>query len=357
MICNICNKEFKSYQSLSMHIKTSHKLNQKDYYDQYMKKDNEGYCLVCGKPTIYLKLSLGYQKHCSCKCAQNNPNVNLFITNNPQKNPEVKEKTRQTCLQRYGVEHSLSSATVREKSKQTLLEKYGVENIYQLPEIRHKASYNSHTKEANDKRNMSRREHIRQIGQEINATYVQDLLDQTKSSGWFQSGTIDTIKYKGFVFVDNSNIQKVFDYDENTHRAYSGLEKKIVDNIRNNYSGIIIENTKKVISPLELDIYLPELKLAVEFNGTYFHSILANCPKDYHLNKSLLCREKGIRLVHIYEFENIDNQIELVISLINGKDLYNKTDFNKNNLISNIPNPEVVFDDGRLVVYGAGFLK
>ena len=89
----------------------------------------------------------------------------------------------------------------------------------------------------------------------------------------------------------------------------------------------------------------------------YFHSSLANTPKNYHLEKSLLCREKNIRLIHIYEFEDIDKQISLLQNLILGKDQYAKNDFNKNNLIPSIPNPEIIYNDGRLVVYGAGSLK
>ena len=98
------------------------------------------------------------------------------------------------------------------------------------------------------------------------------------------------------------------------------------------------------------------LNLAIEYNGCYFHSIYVGKSKDYHLMKSLLCREKGIRLIHIYEFEDLDKQIELLKQLILGEDKYPKNDFNKNNLLKNIPKPEIIFNDGRLIIYGAGKL-
>jgi len=77
-------------------------------------------------------------------------------------------------------------------------------------------------------------------------------------------------------------------------------EKELLNFIEENYNGEIIENSRSIISPLELDIYLPDLKLAFEFNGLYWHNELY-VDKNYHLNKTKLCEENGIHLVHIYE--------------------------------------------------------
>ena len=136
----------------------------------------------------------------------------------------------------------------------------------------------------------------------------------------------------------------------------SKKEKSIIHNIKCSYK--IIENTKNSISPYELDIYIPSISLAIEYNGTYWHSIENGVDKDYHLNKSLLCREKNIRLIHIYEFEDYDRQIYLLQQLIDGKDLYNKNDFNKNNLGPTIPKAELIHISKRNYhIYGAGPLR
>ena len=88
MICNICNKEFKS---ISRHIKL-HNITAKEYYDRYIKKIDEGICPVCEKETPFLSFSKGYQTHCCAKCAQNDENVpNNFRVNNPQKNLIIKK--------------------------------------------------------------------------------------------------------------------------------------------------------------------------------------------------------------------------------------------------------------------------
>ena len=49
-----------------------------------------------------------------------------------------RKKTRQTNLEKYGVEYPFQSKEVQEKMKQTNLEKYGVENILQVKEVRDK---------------------------------------------------------------------------------------------------------------------------------------------------------------------------------------------------------------------------
>ena len=141
-------------------------------------------------------------------------------------------------------------------------------------------------------------------------------------------------------------------------RQNSQSELAIIDAIKSIYNGDVLRNVKRkaYIYPYELDILIPDLKIAIEYNGCYFHSIKAGKPIDYHLMKSLLCREKGIRLIHIYEFEDLNEQIELLKSLILGEDKYPKNDFNKNNLIDNIPEPEIIYNDGRLIIYGAGKL-
>lgn len=70
----------------------------------------------------------------------------------------------------------------------------------------------------------------------------------------------------------------------------------------------VVENDRSVISPLELDIYVPDHKLAIEFNGVYWHSDAHNTDPYYHANKTDLCEQLGIRLVHVFESEWMNKQ-------------------------------------------------
>lgn len=69
--------------------------------------------------------------------------------------------------------------------------------------------------------------------------------------------------------------------------------------------GITIEtNNRSVISPYELDIYLPDKNIAIEYDGLYWHGEASNNKdKKYHINKTNLCNNKGIQLIHIFEDE------------------------------------------------------
>lgn len=122
------------------------------------------------------------------------------------------------------------------------------------------------------------------------------------------------------------------------------------------YNKPILHNKKKAIYPYELDFYLPDINIGIEYNSIYYHSIERCTKKDYHLMKSLLCRDKNIRLIHIYEFEDFNLQLELLKNLILGVDNYPNNDFNKNNLINIIPKPEIIYKTNIYTIYGAGKL-
>lgn len=62
-------------------------------------------------------------------------------------------------------------------------------------------------------------------------------------------------------------------------------------------------NIRTVIPPKELDIYIPSLKIAIEFNGNYFHSDVFK-DKNYHSDKTKACAEKGIQLIHVWSDED-----------------------------------------------------
>jgi G:T-mismatch repair DNA endonuclease (very short patch repair protein) len=69
----------------------------------------------------------------------------------------------------------------------------------------------------------------------------------------------------------------------------------------------VMQRDRTIIAPKELDIYLPEHKLAVEFCGMYWHSHGDKDDerknKQRHAQKYQLCAAKGIRLITLYETE------------------------------------------------------
>ena len=80
------------------------------------------------------------------------------------------------------------------------------------------------------------------------------------------------------------------------------VEKEFSDFIKKNYKKEIKTSERKLIKPYELDIYIPDLKLAFEFNGLFWHSEKHKA-NDLHLKKTELCEAKGIQMIHIFEHE------------------------------------------------------
>lgn len=105
----------------------------------------------------------------------------------------------------------------------------------------------------------------------------------------------------------------------------SNKEEQLYNYIKSIYSGDIQRHNRSIIYPLELDIYVPDKNIAFEFNGTYWHSEI-NKDTNYHISKTNKCRSKGIRLIHIFEYEwdsyraKIQNYIRDL--LVDGKVIY-----------------------------------
>lgn len=78
----------------------------------------------------------------------------------------------------------------------------------------------------------------------------------------------------------------------------------------------VLRNNRKILEGLELNIFIPDKNVAIEFYGTYWHSE-SKVGKSYHFNKSYLCEQKGIRLIHVYEHQWEDkNKKEILKSII-----------------------------------------
>jgi len=95
--------------------------------------------------------------------------------------------------------------------------------------------------------------------------------------------------------------------NERTIKISSG-EQQIVDFIKSiaTHTQIIL-NSRSIIHPREIDIYIPEYNVAIEYNGIYWHSELAGKDKLYHITKTNVCNKQNIHLIHILESEWLQN--------------------------------------------------
>lgn len=102
---------------------------------------------------------------------------------------------------------------------------------------------------------------------------------------------------------------------------YCGISKghrQIVNYIQSITNSNVSINNRELIAPYELDIYLPDNKLAIEFHGLYRHSFAEIPSRDIvnrHQTKALLCEKAEIRLLQFWSSEWEQQQI-LIQSMI-----------------------------------------
>lgn len=319
MVCKICNKQFKNSAQLGIHIR-KHGLEAKEYFDLF---NMSGKCVICGKETTFISITKGYRKTCSPKCAsilsktkREQTNLKRYGFRNPAQSNKVKSKISET----------VKSEKCQNQIKATCQRLYGVDFATQNTDVKQRIINNTNYSVLSKKTHESKNAISRQFEIDNNCVQISKVIKQF-GQGWLSfKDELELFHYKGCTFVKNGDLKRIAKYKPKISKA----EKQIVNLCKELYKGPILQHDRKTIS-MELDVYLPDLKLAIEYNGNYWHSEEIGTPKDYHLIKSLKCQEKGIRLIHIYEFEEFDKQLKLLKDLLLGKDNYLK-DFNKNNI-------------------------
>jgi len=215
-------------------------------------------------------------------------------------------KNELTNLYRLGVKYPAQSKIVNDKYKNTMFNKYGVDNSLKIDGVNKKAVENSKSLDAKHKRINT---NLERFGQD-NISKSDIFFGNTKV------GNDDNfIKYLGnnncLFRCDLHNFEistinyhnRINDGVELCTICYpigdskSIKEKELFEFINYEFNGVIIQSYR---DNLEIDIYLPELKLGFEFNGLYWHSNQFKS-KNYHLDKTNYFKDKGIRIIHIWE--------------------------------------------------------
>ena len=261
---------------------------------------------------------------------------------------EYSKKFKSTMLERFGVEYALQSNELKDKMKKTNLEKFGYENpfmdsdrIRKIFNDKYGVDHPSQVKEFYEKVESS---NLEKLGYKsaLSSPIIRDKIKKTMIEKYGQTTPLkselirdckisndkDYIKYIGegvSLFNCDCNFDHYFYIDSIGYhnRIRSNLplctvcypigdtksikEVELYKYIKSIYSGEIIQSYR---DGLEIDIYLPELKLGFEFNGLYWHSEEWK-EKNYHLDKTLYFKERGIRIIHIWE-DDWDNKSVII---------------------------------------------
>lgn len=251
-------------------------------------------CEVCPKP-VKRSNTGHFTPFCGFKCSRSKGS-STFV------------KAQQTCLVKYGVKSNLvtseqlenkrknggigaANPDTRDKIKKTNLEKYGAENVFSNEEVKnkikktHELKYggNYHTVKLGDK-----------LDRLQDAAYCKELAEK-----YCMSTVADMLG------VASNTVYKYFEKHGiiSFNRSRSNQEIEVLEFLKSCGISNIINGDRNAISPLEIDLYLPDYKMGIELDGLYWHSELMGCRPSYHSDKSDKAAAAGIFLIHIFENE------------------------------------------------------
>ena len=333
----------------------------------------------CGQRTNFINCKQGYREFCSYACMNGSQQVQQrkrqaciehYGVDNPMKSDGVKSKLRQTNIDRYGVDNAsksdiikariretnilkygveapMQSELIRLKSEHTCLEKYGVKHTGQIRDVIEKKKAIAQTDEfknavANGVRNTCLQRYgvpspsqVQEFKDKaIDANRKKFIKDNPEIIGYTPTGMwkmrcchpeckqcaekwYETNQITRWNRAVNNTEQctRLLPVAQSNHRNTS-LEL-FIQNILSEAGIEYITNTRKIIPPKELDIYIPSHHLAIECNGIFWHSSKIKDP-SYHMEKYKDCQQHGIQLLTIWE-DWVMNKRDIVRSILLSK--------------------------------------
>lgn len=267
-----------------------------------------------------------------------------YGVDHPNQRPEVIQAHKEGMVAKFGHESPQQVPEIRQKTIETVRKVYGVDNVMQSDEA--KASMIKHSRETNGVDWPAQRpDLIEQRTRTLQKRFAESIQDETARANYLkfrenprkyieslsEKPTLNSL-YKSLGYADSTTVCSILtdnDIKNLVDCRYSIMESEVYDFIKSIIPDANIQmRNRRIIAPLELDIYLPDYNVAIECNPTYTHNSTLPpftdknkvLPVNYHQQKSALCREKGIFLFHIfgYEWANKRSVIESMLANILG---------------------------------------
>jgi hypothetical protein len=269
----------------------------------------------CGKLTTF-RYDHGFGVACSKKCTH-------AYWKKTGREAEIRAKANQTVRERYGVGNAFQSEEIKEKIKGTLIAKYGVDHPMHLDTIKNKvrdtnlSRYGQPEGRINDstvKEFLTKRGFVRleQLGLSSITILTKTAPDSDYLAAYktahsdieFRCEKCKAVSCVNYMTILNrikafgtpcSFCSGVLDKANSSgQRAISAYIKSLGLEIR--------ENDRLLIGPQHLDIVMPKQKIAIEYNGLYYHSEVFH-DENYHVGKMQKVHDVGYRLLSIFEDE------------------------------------------------------
>ena len=258
--------------------------------------------------------------------------LKLFFEENPNTIERKTQLCKQTSLEKYGVKNPAQTENSRKKiseknksntesrlskAKETNLKRYGIENPLLLwdSSLYWENISKEKREEINKKISCSKLKKF-ENKDKYYLCHLEKIFKKDRTGIARNIEKLDIIKKEGkYPYIDKKDLYKLSNYYSITEFAgTSFLEKELIGFIKSIYKGEVQTNNRNIIFPKELDIYIPEKRIAIEFNGLYWHDE-NHISNNSHFEKTQSCNKIGIDLIHIFEDDWILKK-EIVKSVI-----------------------------------------
>lgn len=238
-------------------------------------------------------------------------NLERYGNVNPLGSDEVRNKCKDTMLDRYGAKYTLQSNNLRSKVKSTMLDRYGVDHPSRMSDYQSKVKLTmldryglEHNSQVKLKQLGTLDKYI-QFKSDPKKFILNEFPDLKPTASMISYRTGADITMVWNILHDN-NCESMIELGKK-----SSMEEDVIYELHQiNLPYNIIRNTRKIIKPYELDIFIPDKKFAIECNPTSTHNSSKSffpdsdiIPKNYHKMKTDMCENLGIQLFHIFGYE------------------------------------------------------
>jgi len=289
----------------------------------------------CGKETEFINIIKGYKDLCPFCLKQQkiesmlNTKKEKYGYSTPFEDKKIQEiallnsKTELSKTKRMNTKIKNdtlhNSIFVIQKSKQTKKEKYNDENFVNLEKIKetklirfNDENYNNR-KKAKD--TMTLKYGVDSFAKsDIFKEKFSNIFNPTYNHFLNIENFNDDYIQKNFIKNDNFDLESACIYFNCTFNAFKkksyystkhAIGRTVLDGFKVLYNDFFYYNDRKTIKPFELDMVSLDNKLAIEYNGLYWHCHVYK-EKNYHLVKTNLCEKNELQLFHIFENEWVE---------------------------------------------------
>ena len=224
-----------------------------------------------------------------------------YQNGHPLADQSIREKREKTLEEKYGVKHPILHDAIRQKIESTCIARFGVKNASKSDIIKNKISESNQSTEVRAK---TIKTCLEKYGvKNYNQQGISDVLEYLDDPAWIQE-QVSNLGIAGVAVLLGVSVDTVRGRTKQFSTVLpskSSFEQQVKDFMESITDCKILSNVK--VGTREVDLLLPEYNLAIECNGSYWHSEINGRGKNYHLDKTEICLANNIRLLHIWEHQ------------------------------------------------------